>query len=91
MSEPIKVGDLVMVIKTAPCCGRTDTLGLTFHVTAIDTKPGACTQCVTTRPAGTVVAATPDTHRIHLYRLKRIPPLAELEGGRTQEDIREPA
>ena len=103
MSEPIKVGDLVAVVKPgrARCCDGG--LGAIFTVTSIG-KPlrsngGTGWSCSFCGRSGNFTA--PDTDAvaeglegvtgIPVRRLKRIPPLSELEGERTQEDISEPA
>jgi hypothetical protein len=41
----IKAGDLVMVVKPAPCCGSTKAIGWTFVVSSIERRPGACLSC----------------------------------------------
>jgi hypothetical protein len=41
----IKVGDLVMVVKPQPCCGRTEFIGTTFEVTEIRNGMGECFYC----------------------------------------------
>lgn len=92
MSEPIKAGDLVVVVKTTPCCGNPKALGMHFVVKSLRPARGRyhCSHCNTTWPTE-VVALKEVPFAYQLHRLKRIPPLAELEGQRTQEDIREPA
>lgn len=93
MDKPISVGDLVMVIrhtKYANLCACPSTaIGHIFRVQDISKTPSHCGRCMKPYPAewcawdGGVV--------YELTRLKRIPPLSELEGERTQEGIREPA
>jgi hypothetical protein len=104
MSEPIKVGDLVVVVRSAahnPNCG----LGHVFTVTAIRERAGRqpsgkykarCSFCgwKGTRGQGAaclVADGSQIANGIPLGRLKRIPPLGDLESQHTQEDIREPA
>jgi hypothetical protein len=35
-SNEISVGDLVIVVRAAPCCGDSSTLGNIFHVERVD-------------------------------------------------------
>lgn len=88
MSErPIEVGDLVYVAML-PTCGCDTAMGWTFVVDSfIEPRSAACVTCFKTRPAETCVWP----HNVELRRLKRIPPLADLEGKRTEENIREDA
>ena len=87
MSEPIKVGDLVAVVKPSVCCGNTNRVGYVFAVRKIDPAPGWCLYCHSTLPS----EYGSDEGWYSGTRLKRIPPLSELEGQPTQEDIKEPA
>jgi hypothetical protein len=97
MSErPIQVGDLVQVVRSNGCtCGAPQkSLGRVFRVSAIKTylagsKCSDCKRDLTDRP---YVCASDDGRREYgLPRLKRIPPLDELEGVRTEDKIKEPA
>ena len=93
MSEPIKVGDLVVVVHW-PCCGFN--LGKVATVAAIDHLNNTrCSGCGS-RPLGIpnadmVPNGIGSLACAPLAWLKRIPPLSELESERTQEDLREPA
>jgi hypothetical protein len=70
MSEPIKVGDLVQIVKPLDCsCGMPSKI-----------IGRACAE-----------GLDGGGKKVPLYRLKRIPPLPELEGKETNEDLREPA
>ena len=87
----IKVGDLVQVVRGVPCCGGFNKLGVTFKVVRFLTLSGRiCGWCgvTTTRnnACGSGMVSGYD-----VARLKRIPPLEELEGERTEETLREPA
>jgi hypothetical protein len=78
MSEEIKRGDLVVVVRGLRCCGYTKVLGRTFIVRyLIDGLPGRCSQCgeTTTEPG----ACGDDGLFNDIYQLKKIPPLNELE------------
>lgn len=89
MSEPIKAGDLVVVVRPTPCCDDTSAIGHTFHVLAVRRRHQGCC-CFCRVPRAATAAEDVDCH-YDIDRLKRIPPLSELEGECTQEDIREPA
>lgn len=85
MSEPIKVGDLVMIIRGNKCCGRTDSLGVTFQVTEIRHHEGICKYCCA-HNSGLVADSVRPTVT-YLYKLKRIPPLSELDDVKRDEEI----
>jgi hypothetical protein len=86
VSEPIKVGDLVQVVRDRPCGCRSPSLGTIFGVQQIRITSTRCDQCdaVFTDapnavcPAGVFTLTT---------RLKRIPPLGELEGEKRKEEL----
>lgn len=94
MSEPIKVGDLVVVIKPTHCCNGYNRVGQVHRIISDhDRLP-----LVTCRICGFTWAHDNSTTAhigggVYLLRtrLKRIPPLSELEGQRTEETLREPA
>ena len=91
MSEPIKVGDLVMIVRV--CCAKRDALGAIFSVAGIDSyRTGAwqCRHCMTTgRDCRVKATAKYGDGNMHapLSWLKRIPPLSELEGEKRDEEI----
>ncbi len=93
MSErPIQVGDLVQVVRWSQCgCG----LGEVGRVSEfLECENSGCGLCKTppTKKTGTAAANIKSGRFcVPLEWLKRIPPLDELEGERTQETIREPA
>ena len=76
-NEPIRVGDLVMVVKPAPCCGATKAIGVTGTVTGNEPAPyGECTSCCAA--TDTTMAVKLDNGKPYLLsRLRRIPPLVE--------------
>lgn len=92
--RPIQVGDLVQVVKP-PRCGCTTTLGLIFKVQGFEIVTGSCGTC-RKYPSRDLLAESGipsdrGTYGFEPFRLKRIPPLDELEGQRTEETLREPA
>lgn len=92
--RPIAVGDLVQVVRPSGCpsCGCR-ALGRTFLVCAITTYSGGsyCNHCGRNLSDDVYTAAEDDSRRSYgLFRLKRIPPLSELEGERTEETLKQP-
>lgn len=88
MSEPIKVGDLVQVWRGKPCCGWYGRLGEIYVVIAFRiTGDERCSQCGT--PANGVTNALGWEHDAgySLYRLKKIPPLNELDDVKREEEV----
>jgi hypothetical protein len=87
--RPIQVGDLVQVVRGHEC-----DLGSTFRVGQIrePTLWGwICPKCSCIDRSPELWADRGDEHGAPLSWLKRIPPLDELEGERTQENLKEPA
>ena len=75
----IKIGDLVVVVRL-PSCGCAQALGEIFQVTDfVDTKTPHCIHCQAPRPAGPAAMGSPTGFSIELDRLKRIPPIDELD------------
>ncbi len=92
MSEPIKVGDLVMFVKA--CCDRFRDGVTVFRVVSINARPlGAhCSWCGRDLPKEARASDEPVSDSgAPLSWLKRIPPLSELESEKQKEDLREPA
>lgn len=86
MDKPISVGDLVQVVRVAPCCGRDDFMGHTFIVSGLGTSLVGCAKCLD--GAGLPTAEGSPTGRpTFLARLKRFPPLGELEGQRSEDEM----
>jgi hypothetical protein len=87
MSEPIKVGDLVQVVRTC-CADMTKFLGHIF--TAAPPKydfscgSGYCARCHY-KSAGQFFYD--GKRHFGEWRLKRIPPLSELEGEKNKEEL----
>ena len=86
MSEPIKVGDLVMVFKPNHCgCSRS--VGLVFRVKYIDRSKRSnwCVHCGHNYAAED--QANDGEFGAQLWRLKRIPPLSELESEKREDEL----
>lgn len=89
MSErAIQVGDLVMVAKPTICCGRSTAMqGHIFTVTSIHPSKFSnfCKFCLgrVAEPMDVSGGAT----EVSLARIKRIPPLSELEAERTDAGV----
>jgi hypothetical protein len=91
--RPIQVGDLVAVVKT--CCPRFLEGVWIFEVSKLATSTGrwVCMYCKAALPSGMNAMDSQDDEEggVHISWLKRIPPLEQLEGQRTEENIKEPA
>lgn len=87
MSEQIKAGDLVAVVKPR-LCGCSGSLGQMYTVLSVEPAYfiGRCTECnAATFREGDLVAWRYDGSAAEVRRLKRIPPLEELEGAEKVE------
>ena len=86
----IQVGDLVQQVKA--CCNRHPSLGCIATVNWIRYARTASPECCGAATVeGMHAGAVPGCTGVPIEWLKRIPPLDELEGTRTDEQIREPA
>ena len=90
--KPIAVGDLVQVVRPTLCCDNSRSVGVVRKVIdGIRASLGHC-RCGDIRPQTDADFVTLDNgNSCERVRLKRIPPLSELEGERTEEQLREPA
>lgn len=89
-------GDLVQVVRMTHGCGSQPMwLGRIVGVEYIDPMNPVCSVCRSQIEPGQRSAAVRVNDGtlagLPLNWLKRIPPLSELEGTKTEEDIREPA
>lgn len=85
MSGLIEVGDLVRVATAASCCGNNAAIGKIFIVEAIGKVMTRCARC---KKLAVVVCALLAGHcAVPVTRLRRIPPLSELESQDTHEEI----
>jgi hypothetical protein len=93
MSEPIKVGDLVMYTRSC-CMGFRDGINI-FRVAAFQSPSYSprysCACCKADLPIEAYAAQAADESGAPLSWLKRIPPLSELEGEKRDEKLTEPA
>lgn len=87
MSEPIKAGDLVMVVRLSPCC-RKARLGFPFTVLDVRIAKGKyhCWHCKATLPKG-LVASYGKNSVVALWRLKKIDPTAEQTDTETRKEL----
>lgn len=92
MTDRIAVGDLVQVVWPVPKCGCTHEMGIVFRVRTIRAVSSMrCMRCNNIYVGEARGATGYGSYEFDLRRLKRIPPLEELEGERTEENLKEPA
>jgi hypothetical protein len=84
MSEPIKTGDLVVVIKPTPC-GCKDSLGWTGCVERLGRFKARCSFCGAVWESASMLLMS--SYYIHVSRVLRIPPLEELDDVKQDEEI----
>ena len=92
--RPIQVGDLVQVVRVGqwPCDCPSTIVGHIFTVSRIVPQLlTCCGGCGFRLGASTCVFGLEGGAAVEIERLKRIPPLDELEGQRTEEVLREPS
>jgi hypothetical protein len=86
MSGAIGVGDLVAVVKPTPCCGNPTAVGWHFIVSGFRSNaPGQCMYCGDFQHK--MVADGHPECAFNIDRLKRIPPLDELERTKEEKEI----
>lgn len=86
MSEPIKVGDLVVVVRQ--CCDGLELLGLIRTATKVQTNRTRCSTCGQAND-GIHVYGHASSNGVPISWVKRIPPLDELEGKKETADLGE--
>ena len=87
---PIAVGDLVIVVKAGDCGCVGKSTGLIRTVVAFKNAAGKCTSCghVSFGFKAELSGPAPWAEwHVAPHRLKRIPPLSELEGEKRDEEI----
>ena len=88
--RPIQVGDLVQIVRGTRCCNKPGHVGLIYTVTRMKSSKWHCSHC-NSEESELLVAGVGHMNGYEMSRLKRIPPLEELEGEKTEKDLREPA
>ena len=91
--RPIAAGDLVVVVRNMrnPCqCGRSRIFTPIFMVSKISHSTSHCDGCLSIFPLEECAWVEGKNEVYFTYRLKRIPPLDELEGRCTEESLRQP-
>lgn len=88
MTEPIKKGDLVMVVKPTPCCGNAGSLGRVFRVGSLRAFTGWCLRCgLRGDPSVDVALPHRSLEGAQLSRLIKIDPPALPEGVETTKGV----
>lgn len=80
----IQAGDLVYVAKPTLCCGVTVRCGNVFRVVAVECPPSGwihCPWCDRYEQTNRLFALAPDGRYCDLERLRKIPPLGELDAA----------
>ena len=82
----------MQVVRPTECCGDVDAVGLTKTVIEIYEASTLCSGCKKSRLRQIAFLGYDESDGwkwgIPLFRLKRIPPLSELEGRTTEEGLR---
>lgn len=86
MSEPIRVGDLVVVRRPQRCCGSDRVVGLIFRVELMREISGRCNSCGA-RTTEMAVSNPLTGNWIAMFRLQRVPTLDELDDVKHDETI----
>jgi len=90
MSEPIKPGDLVVVVRPSLCTGANEDVGRVFRVGAVCPGEGIskhCQSCGKSHEPLHMMYAEASDGWFPFARLKRIPPLSELDDVKRDEEI----
>ena len=85
--EPIKVGDLVMIVKVRECCPEHTAWGLPYRVIRIQHGRFRCSFCNKEHDRKLTIAWGSGTVGADLLRIKKIPPFPELESEKRDEEI----
>lgn len=83
--KPIQVGDLVVVVRGAPCCGCVDALGTVCAVIEIAQGIGRCHGCHTRYSGLFYRLGTPNRGRFYRDMLIRLDPDALADTIHTDE------
>jgi len=90
MSDEIKLGDLVMVVRGKPCCGNTNTLGYIFTVSEFFLFKGGIGCCLfCSAPSKPAILAAPEKggNGYYLSMLKKIDPPDENQFIRDEVEV----
>ena len=87
MSEPIKVGDLVVVVRTCCAARYAESGGIVTRVREIVQSEYYCWDCAEKGTLRALLDISGKYNAAPLFWLKRIPPLDELEGEKRDEEI----
>jgi hypothetical protein len=90
MDKPISVGDLVVIVRLRECCPENSMIGLIYRVKSLRNDAYRCHYCGLPHDRRFTVAWGEGEVGANVERLKRIPPLSELESEKQKEDLREP-
>lgn len=85
MDKPIRVGDLVMIVKSQPCCNLAGSVGLIFTVLKIGKERTYCSAC--SKISFDIMVYGEDDIPCFLSRVKKIPPLSETDDVEIKEVI----
>jgi threonine dehydrogenase-like Zn-dependent dehydrogenase len=88
MSDKISAGDLVVIIKPLACGhGQTGYIFTVKELVLSAPGGGFCSQCKAIFPNQFLAARHPDGDMTDILRLKRIPPLSEMEHTKETESV----
>lgn len=91
MSQDIKPGDTVMVVRGLRCCGNDGGhLGLTYVVSGVEMADATCAACGAPILEDVAFRASDEKGAL-VSMLKKLPPLTEDESNETRQDIEVPA
>jgi len=85
MIDQIATGDLVVVVKPPRCCVNLSSIGRVFKVQGVNSEPSQCIFCGFV--SSVQVAVKESGIVCEISRLKKIPPLSELETIEIKEEI----
>lgn len=87
MSErPIQVGDLVVVVRGRKCGCASDSDGVIYRVDCVAKTAEFYSGCFHPGWEGLRAFSKDKRHRVELHRLKRIPPLEDLQTFRNTDE-----
>ncbi len=87
MSEQIQAGDMVIVVRGCPCCGKRGEVGHIYRVDHLYVSSNLGSNCCNGRIGATVAAPSSYDTGWDITLLKKIPPLSELGDVEHNEEI----